>query len=89
MLFKIYKLMNLFKLFKIYKPIKIAGNELMKDGFYQEAINSYSEAIRLDPNNPVYYSNRQELNFSINYNKSMIFEESNFDCSISSVCKDL
>ncbi|KAG9119538.1 hypothetical protein FRC07_005395 [Ceratobasidium sp. 392] len=37
---------------------KQEGNNLMASKDYQKAIDSYTEAIALDPNNPVYYSNR-------------------------------
>lgn len=36
----------------------IAGNELMKEERYQEAITSYTQAINLDGRNAVYYCNR-------------------------------
>lgn len=37
---------------------KQTGNNLMASKDYQGAIDAYTEAIALDPNNPVYYSNR-------------------------------
>jgi Flp pilus assembly protein TadD len=38
---------------------KRLGNEAFAKQAYDEAISHYSEAIRLDPNNAVYYSNRR------------------------------
>jgi len=37
---------------------KQEGNNLMAAKEYQKAVDAYTEAIALDPNNPVYYSNR-------------------------------
>jgi small glutamine-rich tetratricopeptide repeat-containing protein alpha len=37
---------------------KQAGNSLMNSKQYDKAIDAYTEAIKLDPSNPVYYSNR-------------------------------
>lgn len=37
---------------------KAAGNELFKAGSYEDAVKAYSRAIELNPDNPVYYSNR-------------------------------
>ena len=30
----------------------------MKDGSYQEAVDSYTKAIEIDPNNAIFFSNR-------------------------------
>jgi len=38
--------------------LKLKGNTLMSGKKYDEAIESYTEAIKLDVANPVYYSNR-------------------------------
>lgn len=38
--------------------LKQKGNSLMSGKKYDEAIQSYTEAINLDSTNPVYYSNR-------------------------------
>lgn len=37
---------------------KNKGNELMRGGMYQEAVEQYSRAINLNPNNAVYFCNR-------------------------------
>lgn len=37
---------------------KQEGNALMSSKQYDKAINAYTEATKLDPSNPVYYSNR-------------------------------
>ncbi|KAJ1310801.1 hypothetical protein OPQ81_009321 [Rhizoctonia solani] len=37
---------------------KQSGNNFMANKEYQRAIDAYTEAIAIDPNNPVYYSNR-------------------------------
>lgn len=37
---------------------KLEGNQKLQLKQYQEAIQSYSEAINLNPNNAIYYSNR-------------------------------
>ena len=38
--------------------LKQKGNSLMSGRNYDEAIETYTKAIELDPTNPVYYSNR-------------------------------
>ncbi len=38
--------------------LKQEGNTLMSGKKYDEAIEAYTKAIAIDPNNPVYYSNR-------------------------------
>ncbi|KAJ3110056.1 hypothetical protein HDU96_006946 [Phlyctochytrium bullatum] len=40
------------------EALKTAGNKLMAERKYTEAIAKYSEAIELDPSNAVYYANR-------------------------------
>ena len=39
---------------------KAEGNEYFKSGKFKEAINSYTEAIRHNDNNPIYWSNRAQ-----------------------------
>ena len=53
---------------------KTEGNLLYKSSKYKEAILCYSQAIAIDPNNPVYYSNR-----AISYLKLESFEEALLD----------
>lgn len=40
------------------EKFKAEGNARMSVKQYDEAISAYTEAIALDPTNPVYYSNR-------------------------------
>ncbi|TFK41280.1 hypothetical protein BDQ12DRAFT_600655 [Crucibulum laeve] len=40
------------------EKLKASGNALMSSKKYDEAIDSYTKAVALDPSNPVYYSNR-------------------------------
>ena len=40
------------------EEFKQKGNSLMSSKKYDEAIDTYSQAISLDPSNPIYYSNR-------------------------------
>ncbi|KAJ3972305.1 putative stress-induced protein STI1 [Lentinula raphanica] len=40
------------------EKLKQSGNALMSSKKYDEAIEAYSQAISLDPGNPIYYSNR-------------------------------
>lgn len=37
---------------------KLRGNECFKAGRFSDAIKAYSEALKLDPGNPVYANNR-------------------------------
>ena len=41
-----------------YKDAKEKGNAFFKEGKYPEAVEQYTEAIKRDPSNPTYYSNR-------------------------------
>lgn len=38
--------------------LKVEGNNLMKQEKYEEALKNYTEAIKLDPKNAVFYCNR-------------------------------
>lgn len=40
------------------EELKTKGNECVKDGKYIEAVLHYTQAIKMDPNNYVLYSNR-------------------------------
>lgn len=40
------------------EDLKIKGNECVKDGKFIEAVLHYTQAIKLDPNNYLLYSNR-------------------------------
>ena len=42
--------------------LKREGNELQLKGYYKEAYRRYSEALKFDPQNPVYYANRAASN---------------------------
>jgi len=44
---------------------KARGNDYFKASDFKLAVNAYSEAIELDPTNPVLYSNRAMANFKI------------------------
>ena len=46
------------------ETFKNLGNDAFQAKKYDEAIELYSKAIALDPQNPVYYSNRSACNFS-------------------------
>ncbi|BDA48105.1 Amidase 1 [Coccomyxa sp. Obi] len=54
---------------------KAAGNEFFKAGSYEDAVKAYSRAIELNPDNPVYYSNR-----AMAYLQIMQFAEAEADC---------
>lgn len=40
------------------EELKVKGNECVKDGKYIEAVLHYTQAIKMDPNNYLLYSNR-------------------------------
>lgn len=45
--------------------LKDRGNTLLKEQKYDQAIESYTEAIKLDGNNAVFYSNRAQVNLKL------------------------
>jgi len=53
---------------------KVEGNDLMRDGKFNEAIASYTSAINLDGNNAIYYSNRAAAHAKLNDNKNSILD---------------
>ncbi len=46
--------------------LKDAGNKLMSDGNFSEAIQAYSSATELDPNNVAFYHNRAAAHYQLN-----------------------
>lgn len=40
------------------EELKVKGNECVKDGKFIEAVLHYTQAIKMDPNNYLLYSNR-------------------------------
>lgn len=55
--------------------LKQQGNEAFKAGRLGEAVVHYTEAIKIDPKNAVFYSNR-----AMAYLKMLMFEEAEADC---------
>ena len=53
-----------------YEELKLKGNEYFKEEKYQEAVECYTEALKLKPQCHLLYSNR-----SAAYNKLEKFEE--------------
>jgi tetratricopeptide (TPR) repeat protein len=46
------------------EDFKVKGNDAFAKKDFDEAIKLYTEALKLEPNNPVYYSNRSACYFS-------------------------
>jgi stress-induced-phosphoprotein 1 len=50
---------------------KVKGNEALKAGKLQEAIDNYTKAVELEPDNAIYYSNRSAAYAQLeDFNKS-------------------
>ena len=47
------------------KEWKDKGNSLVKEKKYKEALDCYSKAIELDPNDPILYSNRSAMHLNL------------------------
>nr|CDS32355.1 RNA polymerase II associated protein 3 [Hymenolepis microstoma] len=62
---------------KLSEVEKDEGNRLFKDGKYEEAVDKYTTAIRLAPENPLLYTNR-----AIALYKLERYASSESDCSI-------
>lgn len=54
------------------EKLKTEGNNLMKAEKFQEALDCYTKAIDLDPNNPVYYCNRAAAHSRLNDHQATI-----------------
>ena len=57
-----------------HKELKLAGNEFYKQGKYDEAINEYSKAIKVEPNISIYYSNRALCFYKLRDYKNAYFD---------------
>lgn len=59
-----------------HEELKVNGNELFRNGKYEDAIVEYSKAILADSKKSIYYSNRALCYYKIKaYSKA--FEDSN------------
>ena len=56
------------------EKLKATGNSQMSAKKYDDAIKSYTEAIKLDPTNAVYYSNRAAAYSSKNEHSSAVLD---------------
>ena len=55
---------------------KEKGNALVKEKKYKEALDCYTKAIELDPNNQILYSNRSAMHLNLfNYEQALIDAE--------------
>ncbi|KNC85941.1 hypothetical protein SARC_01888 [Sphaeroforma arctica JP610] len=48
------------------ESLKDEGNQCLKDFAYEKAVQKYTEAIQIDPNNAVYYCNRAAAHMKLN-----------------------
>lgn len=61
-----YTLYSIACMIKSSSDYKSLGNFQYKSGEYEKAIEQYTNAIQLDPSNPVYYSNRSMAYIKVN-----------------------
>lgn len=54
------------------KEWKDKGNAFVKEKKYREALDCYSEAIKLDPSDPILYSNRSAMHSNLNEFESAV-----------------
>ena len=47
------------------KEWKDKGNSLVKEKKYKEALDCYTKAIKIDPNDPILYSNRSAMHLNL------------------------
>ena len=64
--------MTLFSFFRSAEERKEEGNQLYKAKKYVEALQKYTQAIELCPENPAYYGNRAACHMMLSqYNKAL------------------
>ncbi|NWU94413.1 SPAG1 protein, partial [Upupa epops] len=60
---------------EMFKALKNEGNDFVKQGKYEEAVNKYSECLRLNTEERTIYTNR-----ALCYLKLYKYEEAKQDC---------